>query len=280
MSEEAPSTPKRILVALNASPHSQAALDAAVRLATDLEAELEGLFIKDETLIQAARLPFAEEVRSYTAPPKRLDDERIQRQLRYQAKYAEHSLQRAAERVEVTYSFRVTKGNVTNELLRATAEIDLLVIGKTSTRSSRRRLGTTSQTVLSEASSSVLVLREPVPPQRPFLVYYDGSEAAESALHLAIELSRRTGSRPVTVILPAQEEGETDRLRDEVQAEYAHSDLPMDIYPLTRVESYRLSAFVRQEDGLVILPAGATPLTNVPLQKFLYEIDRPLLVVR
>lgn len=280
MSEEAPPTPKRILVALNASPHSQAALDAAVRLAVDLEAEIEGLFVKDETLIQAAQLPFAKEVRSYTAPPKRLDDERIRRQLRYQAKYAEHSLQRAAERVEVTYSFRATTGNVTNELLRATTEVDLLVIGKTSTRSSRRRLGTTSQTVLSEGSSSVLVLRESIPPQRPFLVYYDGSEAAKSALHLAVELSRRTGSRPVTVILPPQEEGETDRLRDEVQDEYAHSDVPMDIYPLTRVESYRLSAFVRREDGLVLLPAGATPLTNVPLQKFLYEIDRPLLVVR
>jgi nucleotide-binding universal stress UspA family protein len=280
MSEETSSPLHRILVALDASPQSQAALDAAVRLAADFEAEVRGLFVEDETLLRAAQLPFAEEVRSYTAPPKRLDDRRMQRQLRYQAEYAERSLQHAAEQAEVAHDFEVVQGNVPRELLRAATEADLLVLGKTSTASSRRRLGTTCQTVLANASTPVLVLREAVAPQRPILTYYDGSDAAEAALRMAVQLSVRGGRRPLTVLLPPSDEAETDRLRDEVKARYGSADVPLHVHPLTPAERRRLSAFARRNGGLVVLPAGCDPLSHVPLKQFLYEIDRPLLVVR
>lgn len=275
---EAESPLQRILVALNASPHSQAALDAAVRLATAFEAELKGLFIEDETLLRTAQLPFAKEVRAYTAPPKRLTDQRMQRQLRYQAEYAEHSLQYAAEQAEVAYDFETVQGQVTRELLRATAEVDLLVLGKTSTASSRRRLGSTSRTILSDASTSVLVLRESVSAQEPLLTYYDGSEAAAATLRLTVQIARRGGPRPLTVLLPPLDEDEVQRLQQEVHA--AAPDLPLYVHPLTRAESNRLSVFVQRTDGLVILPAECDPLAQVPLKQFLYEIDRPLLVVR
>jgi nucleotide-binding universal stress UspA family protein len=277
---EADSPLHRILVALNGSPHSQAALDAAVRLAADFEAAVKGLFIEDETLLRTAQLPFAKEVRAYTAPPRRLNDQRMQRQLRYQAQYAEHALQRAAEQAVVDYDFESIQGDVTRALLRAAAEVDLLVLGKTSKASSRRRLGSTSQAVLSEASSLVLVLREAVPAQQPILTYYDGSEAAADALHMAVQLARRGGPRPLNVLLPPVDEAETHRLRTEVHDQYAIPDLPLSVHSLTRAESSRLSAFARRSGGLVILPANCDPLANVPLKKFLYEIDRPLLVTR
>lgn len=270
---------QRILVALNASPHSQAALDAAVRLAMDFEAEVEGLFVEDETLLRAAQLPFAEEVRAFTASPRGLTDQRIQRQFRYQAEHAERTLRRTAEQAEVPYTFEVVQGDVTRELLTAAAEVDLLVLGKTSTASSRQQLGSTSRTLLTDAPTPVLVLREVVPPQRPVLVYYDGGDAARAALDVAVHLSRRSGPRPVTVLLPA-DDAETDRLRNEVQSQYGPSEAPLSVHVLTPAESRRLSAFARREGGLVILPDGCAPLSHVPLRQFLYEIDRPLLVMR
>lgn len=270
---------QRILVALDASPHSQAALNAAVRLAVDFEAQVEGLFIEDEKLLRAARLPFAEEVRSFTAPPKGLTDQRMQRQIRYQAEFAERSLQHAAEEAEVAYDFEVVQGDVTRELLDAATEVDLVVLGRTSRASSRRQLGSTSRAVLTDAPAPVLVLREVVPPQRPVLVYYDGCDAAEAALNVALQLARRSGPRPLTVLLPAAD-AETDRLRREVESQYAPTDVPLDVHPLTPAESNRLSAFSRRKGGLVILPAGCPPLSHVSLRTFLYEIDRPLLVMR
>ncbi len=279
MSEEE-SPLQRILVALDASPHSRAALDAAVRLATDFGAEVEGLFVEDETLLRAAQLPFAEEVRSFTAPPKGLTDQRMQRQLRYQAEHAERILQRVAEQAEVRYNFDVVQGDVTRELLDAATEVDLLVLGRTSTASSRQQLGSTSQAVLTDASAPVMVMREAVPPQRPALLYYDGSDAADAALSMGEQLFRRSGPRPLTVLLPPPDAAETDRLRDEVWSQYDRSDVPMTVHVLTRAEHRRLSAFARRQGGLVILPAGCAPLSHIPLKQFLYEIDRPLLVMR
>ncbi|MBK7177644.1 MAG: universal stress protein [Chloroflexi bacterium] len=54
---------QRILVALDASPHSLAALEAAIDLAERLDAELQGLFVEDINLLRLAQLPFARELR-------------------------------------------------------------------------------------------------------------------------------------------------------------------------------------------------------------------------
>lgn len=276
---ESPRTPRRILVALDASPHSQAALDMAVRLAMNFEAELVGLFIKDENLLQAAQLPFAEEVRSFTVPPKRLSDRRVQRQLRYQAERAEAALQEAAEQADVPYDFRVEEGKVTRELLKAAQEIDLLALGKTSTASSRRRLGTTCEVILSESPVPVLVLRKTARRRQPILTFYDGSEEAALALHLASELASQDAF--LKVLIPAADQAEMTRLRKEVYDHYGHLGPRLQVRPLTQTEIDRLSALAREEGaGLFVLPGGCSPLENTPLQRFLYEIDCPLLVMR
>lgn len=282
---EAPSSTRifrRILVALDDSPHSRAALEMAVWLAADLEAEVEGLFIKDKNLLQAAQLPFAEEVRAHSVSPKNLTDRRVQRQLRYQAERAEAALQEATERAEVPYNFRVVEGHVTRELLRAAEEVDLLAMGKTSTRkSSRRRLGTTSQALLSECSTPVLVLRRAVRHRQPILTFYDGSDAAHSALRVAAGLASRGATHPLTVFLPPQDEADTERLRTEVVEEYENRVPQLQVRPLTKTELHRIATLARREGrGLFVMPGGASPLSDTSLQRFLHELDRPLLVVR
>lgn len=277
------STPRlrHILVALDASPHSQAALDMAVRLAMDFEAKLEGIFIKDENLLRAARLPFAEEVRAHTRSPKSLSDRRMERQLRYQAERAEAVLQDMAERAGVPYEFHVNEGHVTRVLMKAAQEVDLVALGKTSTRSSRRRLGTTCEALLSEAPAPVLVLREAVQQRQPVLTYYDGSDTAAAALRLAAQIASRATEHPLKVLLPVDDETETNRLREEVLDQYAHLVPDLQVRPLTQMELDRLAALARQEGpGLVVMPGRCEPLENTPLQRFLYEVDRPLLVVR
>jgi len=278
MSEEPPSL-RRILVALDASPQSRAALDAAVRLAGVFEAAVDGLFVEDEELLRASQLPFTAEVRAYTAPPRRLNDDRMQRQLRHQAEHAERVLRRAAEQGDVPYDFHTVEGDVTQELLRAADEVDLLVLGKTSTESSRRRLGSTSRTLLADASSPVLVLRRPVPPQKPLLLYYDGSAPAETALDLAVRLARRDGVA-LDLLLPVHDDAETDRLAEEVHARTDGPDVSIRLHRLTRAEAHRLSAFARKDGGLVVLPSCCPSFGDTSLKQFLYEMDRPLLLVR
>ena len=58
---------RRILVAVDASTHSLAALEAASVLAEVLNAELVGIFVEDINLLRLAGLPFAREVRYQSA---------------------------------------------------------------------------------------------------------------------------------------------------------------------------------------------------------------------
>ncbi|MCS3632162.1 hypothetical protein GGP55_002775 [Salinibacter ruber] len=68
---------------------------------------------------------------------------------------------------------------------RAVEEADLVALGKTSTQSSRRRLGTTSEALPAESSAPVLVLRRAPRRCPPPSAYYDGSETAQQALRTA-----------------------------------------------------------------------------------------------
>lgn len=269
---------QHLLVALDGSPHSRAALDAAVRMAAPIDATVEGLFIEDETLLRTARLSFVEEVRSYTEPPQHLDNDRMRRRLRRRARQAQHALRRAAERAEVASTFRTVEGEVTSQLRQAAADTDLLVLGKTSTDSSRRRLGTTSRALLADPPAPVLVLRKAVPAHHPFLLYYDGSEAAQTALHLALVLSRLQDDMVLKVLLPDPDDAAPRRLREQIEA-IATSDLSLKFLSLRCTERRHLSAFARQKKGVVVLPSCCPSLDTTPLQRFLYEIDRPLLVV-
>jgi len=270
---------RRILVALDGSPHSRAALRLAVEVAADLDAELEGLFVKDENLLRAAQLPFAEEVRSHSVSPKTLSDRRVQRQLRRQAERAEAALQETAGPSEVAHNFRVVEGQVTQELLRAAEEADLLAMGKTSTESSRRRLGTTSHTLLSESPTPVLVLRRTARHRPPLFTYYDGSETAQAALRVAAHLATRGTS--LTVFLPADDEADPAQLREEVHEALDGRTLQVQVRLLSSIEVDRLATLARRKGpGLFVMPGGCSPLTQTSLQRFLYELDRPLLVVR
>ena len=272
---------RRILIAANASPHSQAALTLAVRLAAAVGAEVEGLFVEDEQLLRAATLPFAAEVRTHSQPPTPLSDRRVERQLRRQAERAEAALQRTAQSLDVPHSFRIVRGPVTHELQAAAAEADLLALGKTSTESSRQRLGSTARTLLSECGSSVLVLRSSAPLTQPVITYFDGSAASTRTLALAAQLARHHDAGRLRVLLPARTDDAFGRLRDTVRTQYGATDTPVEVHALTPSKTDQLAALAHHTSGgLVVLPNGCAPLSTVPLQQFLYELDRPLLLVR
>ncbi|NIO41266.1 MAG: universal stress protein, partial [Burkholderiales bacterium] len=110
---------RRILVALDASPHSQAALRAAAELAAELKAELLGVFVEDINLLRLAALPGAEEVVSALGRARALDPVRLERALRLQAAELRRALESVAAETHVRWAFRVTRGRVVNELLSA-----------------------------------------------------------------------------------------------------------------------------------------------------------------
>ncbi len=123
---------RRILVALDTSPHSRAALAAAANLAARLEAQLIGVYVEDMNLLRLAQLPFAQEIHYASATPQKLDKDVMEKQLRSQADRARNDLRQTAEQYALEWSFQVLRGLVAAELLTAAEEADLLVLGRTS----------------------------------------------------------------------------------------------------------------------------------------------------
>jgi nucleotide-binding universal stress UspA family protein len=91
---------RRILVALDASRHSLAALEAAAELAARLKAELAGLFVEDINLVRLAGLPFAREIRYPSATIQQLDSPRLEQELKVQATRMRRALAAAAEQAQ------------------------------------------------------------------------------------------------------------------------------------------------------------------------------------
>ena len=270
---------RRILVALDASYHSLAALEAAAEIATSLEAELLGLFVEDVNLLRAAGSPVAREVRYPFDAAARLDQARMERALRAQAAQARRAIAAACERRQIKWSFRVVRGDVAREVLAAATEADMLSLGKASRPLIRKvRLGSTARAAAAQAPRCVLVLQRDVCIKAPVMVAYDGSPTARQALALAARLARKMGGY-LDVLLLASTTEEVPRLRAEISDVLHGQGLMARYRQLTEARPTTLTQAVRAE-GSGVLVLSNTILQPTALQALLSDIDCPVLVVR
>lgn len=130
MSESQEAAVRRILVALDTSPHGSAALEAAVRLATELRAELHGLFVEDINLLRLAGLPFASEIDYSSGTSRPLDTASMEQALRTKAEGVRRAIAQTAQQTSLAWSFRISRGNLAQTMLAETLEADLLLIGR------------------------------------------------------------------------------------------------------------------------------------------------------
>lgn len=280
---------RRILVALDASRHSLAALDAAVELAARLEAELLGLFVEDINLLRLAGLPFAREVHFPSAVARQLDSPHLEQELKRQASQARRALKAAAEQAQIGWSFRVVRGQVTPEVLAAALDADLLTLGMASRPVTRRvRLGSTARTAAAKAPRSVLLLQHGLNVGLPVLVTFDGSAPARQALATAARLAEtaKEGDGAGLIVLLLGRAAEPDASRAEtVEQEIADllsgRGLAVRFRRLPGAVVSNLVEAVRRERGGLLVLGGEEPLLQgEAIQALLDEIDCPVLLVR
>jgi nucleotide-binding universal stress UspA family protein len=285
--EEHELTIRRILVALDASGHSLAALKAAVELAASLKAELLGLFVEDINLLRLAGLPFAQEIPYPLAAAQQMDSLRLEQELRTQASRARRALAEAAEPVRVSWSFRVARGQVTAEVLTAASEVDLLSLGIASRPLIRRtRPGSTALTVAARAPRTVLLLQQGEKIRPPVLVTYDGSVSAKRALAIAarlIQTLKPNGSRALIVLTVANANAPelAQRLEQEAETWLLGQDFQLSFRRLSKADVPGLVQAVRAEQaGLLVLGGEMLLLEAETIQALLDKISCPVLLVR
>ena len=280
MTERPVSLVRRILVAVDASHHSIAALEAAVELATRFQAELLGLYVEDINLLRLAQLPFAREVGALSAAVRRLDVTEVERQIRVQTVRARRIFESRTGRTEVQWSFRVTRGSVPQEVVTAASDADLLVVGRAGWSLLRKgRLGTTARAIVARSPSMALLLPGGACLASPVTVVFDGSARAERALEVAESLL--DDDRRLRVLLLANGHERLAPLREQVDAWQQGRELDVRYRALTESNVTRLVAAIESEEcGTLILPVKSAILEDTALQGLLEELEIPILLVR
>ena len=202
MTRTLPST-RVVLVAVDASPQSLAALETAAKVASRLHAELRGMYVEDIDLLRMAELPFACAIAS-SGQTHPLTPESMERQLRRHADIARSAVEAAGAHSNIAASFTVVRGTVYREIERAAAGADFVTVGRSGW--SARRLGSVARSLVEAGTASLLMVGEGGV-RDPLAVVYDGSPAAERALALASALDG-SGSRPITVIAMGEQAAE------------------------------------------------------------------------
>ncbi|MEJ2238448.1 MAG: universal stress protein [Gemmatimonadales bacterium] len=270
---------RRIVIAVDASPTSQAAIQATAELAAAWGAELLGIFVEDVNLLRMASLPFASEVGSHSGKFRRIDPDNLRRQLRWQAERARRELESAARALGVTVVFRVARGRVNEELLAALSEADLLSLGKGGkTLAARLGLGSTARAIAAGASGRVLLLSHVSRVAGPVVAVYDGSPSGERALASAMELARGLKT-DLTVLCLAETRERAQELATRV--EEATEDFQRircrhcttgDVPDLARIaRSFGANAMV--------VPAGGAVLRDETVEDLLKSFSGPVLIV-
>jgi nucleotide-binding universal stress UspA family protein len=282
MSErEVEPTIRRILVALDASPHSQAALEAACELADALKAELVGIYVEDVNLLHLAGLPFAREVGYPSGTARPLDSSSMERELRIQAEQARQTLSGVAERRRLRWSFRIVRGQVATELLTAAQETDLLALGRASWASTRQvRLGATARVVVAQARRSVLLLQRGHAICQPVQLVYDASPGAQRALATVVQLAALTGGE-VTVMLITNVPELGQRLQVELDERLQGQEIKGRFRQLVDPTVQELAQALRMAGGgTVIISADHPLLADEGLPTLLDAMDCSVVLVR
>lgn len=272
---------ERILVALDASTSSLAALQASAGLAAALQADLVGIFVEDVNLLRFSALPFAQEQRWPAARRQQLDEQQMEHQLRLRASQARRALAAAAEQLEVAWTFRVVRGQVTHEVLTACLEADLLSLGCTSRTLARgSRLGSTAREATRRSPRSVLLARRPSEMEWPVVVTYDGSSLARRGLMAGVGLAQRYENNLIVLVLGESREAAAP-LVEEVQALAGPTPVHLEFRFVTSGDAEQLVTLLQSQSCSLVILAGETPpLRGEALQALLDALDCPVMVVR
>jgi nucleotide-binding universal stress UspA family protein len=276
---------RRIVVALDASANSQAALRAATALAQATESELLGLFVEDVNVLRLSELPFGREIRFPAAVSRPLDTGELEQQLRRRAAQVRRELGEIADAHQVRSTFRVVRGRVDSELLAAALEADLLALGRLGHSLARRaRLGSTAWAAVTGAGKPVLLVRPSGDLVRPLVVIDDGTAAGERALGLSLALLRHFGSArsgEMRVLVWAPDDERAFARRQALAAMVEGSDAAAEFQHFHDAGPEHLVELIeRQTAGLLVLPVSPDGLPLETVRALLENAQQHVLVVR
>ena len=270
-------TIQRILVALDASPHSVAAMEIAVELAAKLKAEIAGLFVEDVELLRMADSPSAREITYTSASHAPLNRGIMERKLRAQSEHIRKALAVAAHRAQVRWTFRTIRGPVTSALREAATGHDMVAAGRLGwSLGQRLRIGSTALELATSDIPLLLISGRVAFANLRLVVYYDGSPASKDALFAAARLAR-VGTKGITVLVSAADyEHELAEIHELLRGQ----ELEVRCRRIDLGNEMNLLRAIKEEGAILLVLAGRQLLKDrEAFEAILREVDLPLLLL-
>jgi nucleotide-binding universal stress UspA family protein len=269
---------RRILIALDASPASQAALELAADLAVRHKAELVGIYVEDINLLRSAGISFTEEVGEFSGISRNVDSHQVEHELKAHARRVEKLLSSIAARANLQWTFRSVRGLIPGELLAAAEGSDMIILGKKGW-SEGKQIGSTARMLAALSPVQSLILQRKVRLETPVLVIYDGSDESRKALNTASRVCS-PGSM-LTILVPAEKEQAASEIFESLGAWIEEQDFQVRFRWVNDLKGKRISnlALVSGCD-LVILAAKSKYFEPHAIVSMVENADCAVLLVR
>lgn len=272
---------RRILVAVDASPHSFSALEAAAELAGGLGAELVAVFVEDENILRLSKLARAREVNLYSAERHHLDQRSVEQMFAQMAARARELLHRVSQEQAVrSVTFRTARGQVVHRVLEEAAEADLLTLGTRGWTPGLRPGSTVRALIRRQDAPPILVLREGVRLGTCPFAIYDGSPAGHHAVRLAAFLADRNDARVTVLVSPGGDGDDLEARAREAEAILEEERVGGAIKELSRERAAQLEEFLRRQGcGALVAPRPGPDEEGRRVQEILSRAVCPVFLV-
>ncbi len=271
---------ERILVSLDSSPHSFAALKSAVDLARHYQAELQGVFVEDVTLLSLAEMPFRQEVGEYSAIVREISHDGMTRSIFVQSRWVVRTFHRLINQTDLQGNISILRGDVFETIDREAENCDLLIIGKTGTSPiGYHRLGSTARAFIQKGQKPLLLVEEDNRLGYPMILLYDPSPSGKISLETAGELID-PGERLI-IFLSEDDPKEFQRNKEALKTWSEEQGIEITI------QTYKTRSFDRfirmiegLKTGLLILPHLKNRSKRKLINYCLEKVSLPILLIR
>jgi len=119
-----------IMLTVDVGSYSKNTVSLAVQMAASLDAELRGLFIEDEDLLQVTDLPITREISLTTARERPTSVDQMQRSMRSVARRFEAALKQEAAELQIAWSFDYVRGRARDMGLPQGSDVAYVILGQ------------------------------------------------------------------------------------------------------------------------------------------------------
>ncbi len=271
---------RRILVAVDASTNSSAALEAAALFAKVTKANIHGLYVQEEHWEHVNRLPSTTIINELTGEAQLLKKNKLNRHVEKLAKRLQRKLKSVSRRHEVSHKWQSVRGRVIEEILKAGRDVDLITIGRRGGSAlQRKRLGSTAKAVIQRSDKPVLILTNHLMLSRAITVIYDDSEESRKGLQLGLSIAKKNRSN-LFVLIVNNKNGKEEDNEKKVQQLIRKSRVPVHVSTLNNATLGNFIHLVkRQTPGLLIISGNQPLLKNESLEIALEYFNCPTLLM-